>query len=520
MINILFPTFQEIQKIQDNEKTFYWSRCAENLFRKHGVVCVGTGNQNLENYMIVTRQHRLSEVPYHRDLSGFMEGPLHSEIAKRFGVNVQFEQPVDVLYLYQANGTCIGSISYPKIRLKKISNSFFEKSASSFIFDPKDNFYNNQTIFWQSFHQQENLEPVLYANSGTCHAKKLVVVRKNNLLLCGLPILDILCNGHGCPPLPEAYYNCERSAPNFRLEKEIIEIIIRHLQSLNKVLIRMKTWPKGFDSAFTLRHDYDRKISFFKQYRLMKAYQRNNIKCSWGFLDTKLSKLQSKLLKKYKHEINLHSQAPTLEKFQKELNKVAKVTQSSIRGFTTHGGYGARGWLGNTHFNWAKECQLNYSEILGRHNGLPHPVNWVQDNGIPEISSVMVPACHLSLDAGLKKDQHYLKEVLNLIPDRLTRGEHVVLMSHPDIHVPELLHCLEKTVPNKTWKASLYDVVHWASLIHFKSTAEICGEDIMLHFDHPLPMDAIAELIKGSTVREIPLSKGRNEYQVREGNVL
>lgn len=457
-IYFTYPSDKEILKIQQKEGAYYWTKCFENFLRKHGLVYIPSRMK--KSFQFVGR-HTVFDAS---SLSfAVIECP-----SKDHGFDFPYNYHKDEsIQLYDHNKNYIGTFGYPKIRLRKIPPRG-EKYSEPYLYTDDTTFHSHRPLQWQSL--DENLCDKVYA-----YCKKEgdftfypCIFEKDNKLLLGIPLFDLVGIAASFPPLEEGYYDTLIPAIDYGSEKFFFNAILLYLRKHDIQHIISKIWPEKFQACFTVRHDYDRPISLLKHMIIMIFYRIMNIKTSFSLLHYNIQHLHCWVLKKFKHEINLHCTTSTQKDFQGEFHDVQKQSGASFSGITCHGGQGARGWLGDVHYDLLEKNHLFYGEILGRQTGLPQKVNRVK-NDLPEITNLYIPASHISIDAGMKKHEHYLEDLLKSVPCSLSRSEHVVLMSHPDIHMKEVFKLIFKTQRKEYWKATFQDVLLWTQNTRYNS---------------------------------------------------
>jgi|GEM_PF-3710411 len=482
---IKFPSDSEIKKIQSHEKAPFWSKCVESFLRKHGLVAIDTAYK--EKFCIITRGSK--QKSHSTAIIECDSQPMnHSSFE-------EITQKSEIINLYDGNNNYIGSFGYPKIRLRHIPpRGTAYKEPYDFI--SNESFHRHAPIKWKSF-QGNNLKVHAYASTPENENLVPCIIENSEKIFFGIPFFDLIGAAASFPPLDEGYYDTLIPAVSFVVESFVFKIIENYLRTQKIPYVKSKLWPDSFQSCFTIRHDYDRPISLTKIFLIFLFYKINKIKTSFGFLSSNIPKFHPSIVRFFKQEINLHSAAHDYKSFCNEFNFVEKTTESSICGITSHGGQGAKGWLGDNQYEWIEKKALYYGEILGRQSGLPQPVNRIGKNCTPETSKIWVPASHISIDAGMKKEQHYLDDLLVSIPISLKRGEQVVLMSHPDIHMREVFALIKSLNKKTVWKATILEVLKWTKGTRYDVTISFSSKKLEITHQTSIPYKKTYYYING-----------------------
>lgn len=482
-----FPSDKRILEIQQEELSYYWTKCFENFLRKHGLVYIPSHFQACLRFIGRKTESDYTNVPF-----SIIECP-------EKGRGIEFsscEYESDIVHLYDHEKNYIGTFGYPKIRLRRIPPSG-EKYKEPYLYVDEKKHNSHRPIRWQSFHGERSEHVYAYVKKEDDDIFYPCIIEKDNKLLLGLPLFDLVGVAASFPSLEEGYYDTLISSMNYITERFFFQKIISYLIKYNIHHVLANIWPKGFQSCFTLRHDYDRRIPLFKHAVMMIGYKIMGVKTSFSLLHYNIQTWHCRLLKLFGHEINLHCTTSTAKDFQKELKDVQKKSGTSFLGMTCHGGQGARGWLGDTHYDLLENNHLCYGEILGRQTGIPQKVNRIQNN-IPFVSSLYIPASHMSIDAGMKKNQHYLDDLLISIPKSLKLGEHVVLMSHPDIHIKEVFKLLFKTLTKHCWRTTFKDSLSWTQNVRYDAMIFECKNTLTVHIKKQIKLMPVYHYFKNN----------------------
>jgi hypothetical protein len=375
----------------------------------------------------------------------------------------------------------------------------------------EDPYWNNRKIRFQELLPEKDWHPVAFAKVDGKEEKLLIGLHNNKQLIFGFPFLDLIGYAHSFPPLKVGYYQFITECDLFSIEEWLVEKLVSHSVKTGHLVVQVKRWPRGFRSAFTLRHDYDRWISRGKLLHLLDYYQKLQFKVSWAFKPENCSRVKAKLIASQGHEITLHTSAHTFEEFQNEVQTLSKKTGIKPAGYTAHGGRGSAGFLGQTQYIWAESLNLLYGEIF-KGIGLPSPVNQIV-NGIPVVGRLVLPPLHNSLDTGMKPENHTLDFLQENLPKRLAKGHHVVLMNHPDIHIRELKILLERLDLSESWLATLEEVAKWCQITKFRSQVRGKADNLIISFGAPLHIETrLRVLSPGGKEVEVVCEKGRAEF--------
>ncbi len=465
---VVTPTLDRIREIQEEEHKYYWSAAAESLLRGRGVISSATvhGVVNpLEGAAVVTRGCSI-EAAEAIGAAGprFYEGPLAKDLAASFGVAaIDWEEPEVEL---SCDGAAISIVRYPTEYSRDASGAVLPANA------PEE--WRNATIRGQ-FLDAPGWTVVATARSTTSGASGPVVVTRDSTTLCGIPLLDIGVRHTGFPPVSDRY--------------EIRDTGYGHEQALDLALgpllakgaagapmMVVSRWPKGCDACITVRHDYDRDISKESALELLDYYRDNNLKCSIAFLSYLAPPPMIEAFAAAGHEIQLHSHARDGSTLAQARAVIEAIAKRPVRGMTIHGGGTGVGFLGDRHYAWALGAGLDYAETFSDTTYPAIPIPRIGKHGIPELSRLLGVAPHRSLDLSMQPEHNELELFRTLLPTRLLRGDHVILMNHPDVHRQELLELLGLLDLDRVWRATQLEAVEWFRTTHFEAEAEI-GRD-------------------------------------------
>jgi peptidoglycan/xylan/chitin deacetylase (PgdA/CDA1 family) len=478
MIDIVRPSEAEVIRLQAAEAAFYWSGCAEALLRRHGILNVRTSQRAGEGFALVCRNVR-----WEGGGAAVVEGPVHADTLAALGL-IATVHTCTSLRLRHA-GNVLPPLGYPSYRTRPTPDFGGAATAprAAVVTDPR---WSRRGIAFQSFLPAPGWKVFLEAETGDGDLKPVGMVR-GDVVVLGVPYLDLLCAEYAFPPLKEGYW--DRASPtSHRPEEWFIELLLERVGISGHPVVRVDSWPEGRRWALTIRHDWDRPIGAARLDRLLALYRRRHIKASFGIIAGRTNRWQARRVALAGHEINLHSAAATRHRFESELRMVGELTQSAVRGYHCHGGSGGVGYLGDVQFGWAESSGLDYVELLGRLPSIPSPIVRL-DGHVPRVSRLVAPATHLSLDAGTGAADHRLEKVVQSAQRLASAGGHVVLMNHPDTHYKEVRSFVERLELSACWHATLAEVAEWWRVTRVTSSVQATAGGIRLSLASPLEHD-------------------------------
>lgn len=473
MIEIHTPSAKDITDIQERERAFYWSRCADALFQKHGIMA-GIADSLLplpRGLPIVTRYTspgwNVAEHP------GVFECPLSEDVCKALGLRPE-------------NFTCdSGSfITEDGRNLSRLVRSWFKVrhipkdrtvKAEPFVYVDPDERWNNREIQMQRFEVADGWKPIAFVQPDGEDEKIPIVISNGRQIVLGAPLLDVMSYMHALPALDASFHSNIDGTNLYEIEKWLNEEVKSLAVAAGEELQCMPIWPNEMRSAFTIRHDFDRPVEDVQFDEMLSFYREHGLKATWFLLIEKWPEdHQVRAMLEGGHEIALHSEAPHFDDFRSEVEEFRQRTGFLPPGYSCHGGTGSRGQLALTQYQWSETLGLNYGEMIGRARGLPHPV-FRPACGIPETGSLIIQNSHFSFDLSTKPEAHQLESFLRLIPSALESGAHVVVMNHPDIHWPELKTLLGDLKLRESWSCTLEEAALWSRVSKFPLDGR-CGE--------------------------------------------
>ena len=494
MIDIIFPDIATIRDIQSNQGRYYWSRACEILFRKEGVISVQSGTAPSQD---CTLQIICRDVipPQANDLCPrVFEGPLSNELQAMLGISVQTCM-TETLML---DNDPLFSLHLPEILVRNQ-----DKSVSPYLLNEINKKWINYPLEIQ-FLEGKGWDAILYAVDPLSGKEGPVAVRRDRDMIFGFSVFDLLIRWLAIPPLTTRYGGFARTINHDIATRKVISLVVDHAVSVGVLPLRIDRWPKGYSSAFTVRHDYDRKADPVLIQALLAHYDQLGIKASIGFLPYFLESETIEAFKAKDHEIQAHISSATRLELRDDLRLLHNYCQQSTCGVTVHGGPQGIGFRGQTHFEWLDDTGIDYCETFGIRDTIPVPVCRLYDD-IPDISRLVATPGHMSLDGSTFPQDHKLKTLLHSVPKSLACGNYVIVMNHPDVHHEQLLELVSNIDFEGVWLTSMKEAVAWHRTTRYESLAHLKSYGYMVWFPQPLPYKAVLRL--GDSRFEIDLSE-------------
>lgn len=464
-VRVVLPSRQAQLSTQEKEQAFYWSACIESVLRRNGITDVSTASPDDNAIATATVQvYARGAIPKAYAECMLLEGPRPVEELSRLGIKATSLE-LESMRLTDAKGKHLGEISYQACMVRRIPKSGERSEPYPNVL--QDARWANRTIRFQIFHDYPGWEPLLGMTADGITGA--VGLRRKGMIVLGVPLGDLLAAGYAFPPLDAGYYQMIATPPNTEVEAAFCDLICQLADEEKISLRRVPLWPEGKKFALTIRHDCDRPVKLRDMLGLLLFYRKHRIRASFGILQNRISRIQLWLIKLFGHEVNLHSVASNADQLEEEKRGLSKLAKRPIHGFHSHGGAGSEGFLGDRHYAWAQAAGFEYAEMLGRSTRQPHAINRVIDD-LPTTTRLIAPGVHFSLDGGMAPDQHYLEHISAALPEVMAQGDHMVIMSHPDIHLAELKSFIENLRLNEAWCASLADVCRWFSKTRLSNT--------------------------------------------------
>jgi hypothetical protein len=512
MLYVLTPTEERRRRIQEREGAFYWSACAEGALRRHRLINVRTVAEGrtesigdpADAFLIVTRG--VEELP--RSPAGMaVEGPLSERVADALGLRAHNHELRSAI-VTGFNPRCApGALSYPLCWTKPIRRTSSEPHEKERLYAGEDPRWSNRTVRFQSFEHDGSWEP--FANVRLDGVETAVTgVRRRGVVVFGAPIFDILGASMAFAPLSHGYFKME--TPSVAPYQEIwaVDQIREAALGSGTTVVSPQAWPDDRSWALTIRHDWDRPARLHEIADLLLFYARRRLKASFGFIHRRTPAREANVIRTFGHEVNLHATAWSSEEFAEQVRTLERLTRSSVKGFHTHGGMGAPGFLGDALYDWAEPAGLDYVEILGRAAFLPACVNRIVED-LPAPTRLVAPAVHLSIDAGTKPEQHNHDDIVALFSKiRAIEGQAVV-MNHPDVHLKELKSAL-RTIEDgdAPWCATLEQATAWFRSTRGGPQVTLTGTGLRVAFPEPLRWDCSLQVLRGGETRRVEAVRG------------
>jgi hypothetical protein len=477
---------------------FRFGLCAESLLRKHGWISVHSASAiGATAALVVVPRVDESDAANGPDYerAGVREGPLTAPAAAALGVHVT-NRSARGLEVFDEARRHLGTICWPSLDVRVIPAARGIRS-DPYPFAAADERWNRTTIDYQTIQPTGGWRPVLWAREVGGDAEVLpIAVNDGERLVLGVSLLEIAIGAAAFPPLDVGYW-AHRDCPSvFGLEVWLAEQIGELLTAARLPGVRVRRWPDERAAALTVRHDYDRLVADDVLDRLLASYAALGVRSSWGFLVDKAPRSHADRIEAAGHEVMLHSIAGSEAALRAEIRSLIDATGCRPRGSTAHGGVGAPGYLGEHHFRWANEVGFDYAELLGRSIGLPAQAV-ITSQGYASPSPVLLPNQHLSLDRTTKPEGHALSALRAIVPTALVRGEHIVIMNHPDIHRDELLSLLGDIDQSRVWSVTFRDLVAWSNATKFNALIDFpLGR---IEFGAPLSAPATIDVFGGGS---------------------
>ncbi len=499
-VDLFLPPRDTLLTLQREEGRPFCSAASLLIWRKHGVVPPAEGSAE-DGPAIVAR-----ETPWQdtfRDRPLLFEGPLHPSVARELSIDV-IEHTSERLKLRGAEGRGLGTLAIDRPTVRRIPERFDERS-DPYPFRSDDGLWNSDAFRYQTL---AGGDAVLWAGP---EGDEVVGVRRGPALVLGAPLLDLIVRHHTPPPYDEGYYALEDAAQTEAVEAWLLEQWTALAEESAAVEVRVDRWPVGCRAAITVRHDVDRPFGRRGTawlLALLAFYERSGVKATWFWRRcTSRSRRMRALMQwvqRRSHEVALHTEARDERAFvDDELGHFRRQLDLQALGFTAHGGPPSPGYLGMRQLTWAQRASLLYGERLGGISAVPSQVALMRD-GVPELSTLVVPGDHLSLDAGLGPEQHLLADVRRDASATLAAGGHCVVMNHPDIHVRQLVALLNGLDLDGVWRATHAEVCAFAVATRAASVWAKEEDRVVLRFGGALPAPASVEVrVGGRSLRRV-----------------
>lgn len=461
MINILIPDLPLTRKLQEAQGRYYWSRAAELLFRREGVISVRrvTSVSTDCTVLLVCRD---AAVPVNAlDVPRVFEGPMPGDCLAEFGLAAS-NCETDTLVLDNDN---LLAMHLPEILVRNQDKTTFPLPLDGAAVKWRN------TPFRVQFLAGSGWDPVVRAIDPTSGMEGAIAVRRGKDLVIGFSAFDLLTRWLAVPPLSARYGGFSRLMQHNLLSERFVSLVVDHAVGAGAPHpLKIDRWPKGYSSAFTVRHDYDRKADPSQILRLLGHYDRLDIRASVGFLPYFLEQETIESFQAGGHEIQGHIASPSQTDLREDLQRLRNVSRQPVFGVTIHGGPRGIGFRGQTHFEWFDDSGLSYCETFGIRDTIPVPICRLYED-IPDCSRMIATPGHLSLDGSTAPSDHRLDALLLSVPKSLARGNYTIVMNHPDVHHEQLCTLLSGIALDGIWCATMSEVVHWHRLTRYESLA-------------------------------------------------
>lgn len=478
MIAILTPDLPRTRQLQAAQGRYYWSRSAELLFRREGILSVLRVNAPTDDCtaLVICRDVATPpETP--AELPRIFEGPLAAGQLAAFGL-VARACETDTLVIDAGEAL---ALHLPEMMVRGA-----DRTTQPLQFDAATAKWANQPFAVQ-FLQGEGWEPLLHATDPASGKEGAVVVRRGRDLVIGFSVFDILGRWLATPPLAVRYGGFRRMLRHQLLSARFVSLVVEHTVGAGAPHpLVIDRWPKGFSAALTVRHDYDRKARPEQLQALLALYDRLGIRASIGFLPSFLARDALDAFRSSGHEIQGHVASPTQGDLREDLRLLRQASGSPVAGVTIHGGPGGIGFRGQTHLEWFDDTGLAYCETFSLRDSIPVPICRLYDD-VPDVSRMMTTAGHMSLDGSTAPDDHRLGPLLASVPASLAQGNHAIVMNHPDVHHEQLCTLLSRLRLDGVWRATTAEVANWHRATRYESLVQRQPDGYELRFPACLP---------------------------------
>jgi hypothetical protein len=450
------PSRRQIHEIQRQDGAFFFSGCIETALKQYGMLC---GPESPVGPAVIPRGFD-APADLETGRPALFEGPLHPRIADHFGIALS-SQSLKQCVLRDEHAKPIARFCYQAIRVRSIPPSASKAKPEFWDYHPPDDRWTREVFEVQTFSPGPAGDPVLYADlpDGTT---AVVGIRLCEHVILGVPLLDILVQHMTCPPIfGGSYYLPRRSSSPYHLALWLRRILSEQAQRTGWAFVSAGVWPAGYDASLCIRHDFDRPMGSRDLDDLLRFYHDTGVRSTWFW---RLSQASADFMNRVisaGHEVALHTEQEGRTSFvHHEVENFAVNYGVRMMGYSVHGGRGSVGYLGHRQFEWALEAGMDYGELLTIDSGLPYRAPVVLDQ-IPTVSNLWLPGTHYSIDRGLAPDAYDLHSAREYAERRYRRGEQIVIMNHPDVHLPALKTLISEINRETLWNATLHDSISW-----------------------------------------------------------
>lgn len=481
MIEIVTPQLAATRDVQESQGRYYWSRCADVLFRQAGIISVRRTSQvsSSPGLKIFCREV-LVGAQAAENCAAVIEGPLSASFLMQQGISA-FDVTTAALWLDGAESM---GMLLPEIRVRKQDRSLAVLSHPA-----SDQKWDVHPLSVQ-FLSGVGWEPVLYARCGYDGPEGAVALRKDGMLVFGFSFLDVLVRWLAFPPLAERYGGFARLISHEQILDRLLAVILDHGKGLGvPSALRVDRWPEGFAAALTIRHDYDRPAPLAELKRLLDCYDELGVRASVGFLPYLLDLDVMRAFRDRGHEVQAHLSSPSRADLRDDISLLRFSACAPIKGLTIHGGPQGIGFRGATHFDWFDDVGLEYCETFGPRSGVPVPLVRVFD-GVPDRSFLVAAPSHMSLDGSTRPDDHRLLVLKESVPRALRQADYVIVMNHPDVHRDQLVDLLRGLRLQNVWRPTTLEAIEWFRTTRYGSCVEWHPAGYVVSFPTPLSQPA------------------------------
>ena len=101
------------------------------------------------------------------------------------------------------------------------------------MFESNNVLYNKTNIRYHVFKENSEWQPLLYS-IGDNNKKEIIAIKKEGVIIFGIPIFDWFVFEHTFPKLEAiGYYQMEKDIKSILFEKQIFDLIIIHFKTSN-----------------------------------------------------------------------------------------------------------------------------------------------------------------------------------------------------------------------------------------------------------------------------------------------
>ena len=299
-----------------------------------------------------------------------------------------------------------------------------------------------------------------------------LVVRRGDVMVITAPIFGLASLYCSFPSLTARYGGVARGVmPTVTIDHIIKLVIDHHLAYGRTAIARVGRWPVGYDGCLSVRLDFDRKVDDEAMRSLVEWIADNRVGCSFGVLDYLRPPEVLAQLVEAGAEIQMHAFGEDSETVANQLAALRDASGYEVVGATVHGGSSGIGYRGDDHLEYFSAAGLSIGEVIGLNSHSPVPAIRPGESGATWTADFLAPPRHLSLDLNTRPDGHRRDAVVKEARGRLDRGEHAIVMNHPDIHRNELIDTFQTLASPLVWNATVRAVASWIQASRFQAVA-------------------------------------------------